>query len=64
MDSLKTVVELASTGIIGFITVVLFLLASVATIYFIYRGIRDFEVFLLERRRLEDEILVKEEKTE
>ncbi|MBR2971949.1 MAG: hypothetical protein IKC61_03355 [Clostridia bacterium] len=64
MDSLKTVVELASTGPIGFITVVLFLLAAVATFYFIYRGIRDFEVFLLERRRLEDEIIVKEEKTE
>jgi len=64
MDSLKTVVELASTGPIGFITVVLFLLAAVATIYFVYRGIRDFEVFLLERRRLEDEIITKEEKTE
>lgn len=64
MDSLKTVVELASTGPIGFITVVLFLLAAVATFYFTYRGIRDFEVFLLERRRLEDEIIMKEEKTE
>lgn len=64
MDSLKMVVELASTGPIGFITVVLFLLAVVATFYLIYRGIRDFEVFLLERRRLEDEIIVKEEKTE
>ena len=63
MESLETVVALASTGPIEFITVVLFLLAAVATFYFIYRGIRDFEVFLLERRRLEDEIIVKEEKT-
>ena len=63
MSSLEQVVALASTGPIEFITVVLFLLAAVATFYFIYRGIRDFEVFLLERRRLEDEIIVKEEKT-
>ena len=64
MNSLEQAVALASTGTIGFITVVLFLLAAVATFYMIYRGIRDFEVFLLERRRLEDEIIVKEEKTE
>ena len=63
MDSLKAVVELANTGPVGFITVVLFLLAAVVTMYLIYRSIRDFEVFLLERRRLEDEIIVKEEKT-
>ena len=64
MDSLKTLVELASTGPVGFVTVVLFLLATVATIYLIYRGIRDFEVFLIERKRLEDEMKIKEEKTE
>ena len=64
MDSLKVVVELANTGPVGFITVVLFLLAVVATMYLIYRSIRDLEVFLLERRRLDDEIIVKEEKTE
>lgn len=64
MDSLKAVVALANTGPVGFITVVLFLLAVVATMYLIYRSIRDFEVFLLERRRLDDEIIVKEEKTE
>ena len=64
MESLETVVALASTGYVGFITVVLFLLAAVATIYFIYRGVRDFEVFLLERKRLEDEIHLKEEESE
>ena len=64
MDSLKTLVELASTDPVGFVTVVLFLLATVATIYLIYRGIRDFEVFLIERKRLEDEMKIKEEKTE
>lgn len=63
MDSLKMVVELASSGTIPFITVVLFLLATVAIAYFIYRALRDFEVFLLERKRLEDEILVKEDKS-
>lgn len=64
MDSLKAVVELANTGPVGFITVVLSLLVAVAVIYLIYRGIRDFEVFLIERRRLDDEIIIKEKKTE
>lgn len=64
MDFLKAVVELASLGPMAFITVVLSLLAAVVTIYLIYRGIRDFEVFLIERRRLEDEKNIKEEKTE
>ena len=63
MDSLKAVVELANTGPVAFFTVVLSLLAAVAVIYLIYRGIRDFEVFLIERRRLDDEIKIKEEKT-
>ena len=64
MDSLKTLVELASTSPVGFITVVLFLFAAVTTMYLLYRGIRDFEVFLIERKRLEDEMKIKEEKTE
>ena len=64
MDSLKMVVDLASSGVIPFITVVLFLFVCAFLIYFVYRGLRDFEVYLLERRRLEDEIIVKEKKSE
>lgn len=64
MSSLEQLVALASTGPIEFITVVLFLLAAVATIYLFYRAGRDFEVFLLERKRLEDEIYFKEEELE
>ena len=61
MDSLKIVVELANSSPIGFVTVVLFILAAVLTSYFVYRSIRDFEVYLLERKRLDDEIHWKEE---
>ena len=64
MDSLKIVVELANSSLIGFVTVVLFILAAVLTTYFIYRSIRDFEVYLLERKRLDDEIHWKEEEVE
>ena len=64
MDSLKIVVELANSSHIGFVTVVLFILAAVLTSYFVYRSIRDFEVYLLERKRLDDEIHWKEEKVE
>ena len=64
MDSLKILVELARTGPVGFVIAVLFVLASSATIYFIYRAIRDFEVFLIERRRLEYEKNIKEESIE
>ena len=64
MDSLKLVVELANSSPIGFVTVVLFILAAVLTSYFVYRSIRDFEVYLLERKRLDDEIHWKEEEVE
>ena len=64
MDSLKLVVELSNSSPIGFVTVVLFILAAVLTTYFIYRSIRDFEVYLLERKRLDDEIHWKEEEAE
>lgn len=64
MDSLKIVVELANSSPIGFVTVVLFILAAVLTSYFVYRSIRDFEVYLLERKRLDDEIHWKEEEVE
>ena len=64
MDSLKLVVELANSSPIGFVTVVLFILAAILTSYFVYRSIRDFEVYLLERKRLDDEIHWKEEEVE
>ena len=64
MDSLKMVVDLASSGVIPFITVVLFLFVCAFLIYFVYRGCRDLEVYLLERKRLEDEIILKEKKSE
>ena len=55
MDSLKMVVDLACSGVIPFITVAMVLLSSCSVIYFIYRGIRDFEVYLLERKRIDSE---------
>lgn len=64
MDSLKMVVDLACSGVIPFIIVVLFLFVCTFLIYFVYRGCRDLEVYLLERRRLEDEIIVKEKNTD
>ena len=64
MDSLKMVVDLACSGVIPFITVVLFLFVCAFLIYFVYRGCRDLEVYLLERKHLEDEIILKEKKSE
>lgn len=64
MHSLRIIVELASSGAFEFVTVALFLLASVTTVYFAYRTIRDLEVFILERKRLQDELIFKGDKTE
>ena len=64
MDSLKMVVDLACSGVIPFIIVVLFLFVCTFLIYFVYRGCRDLEVYLLERKRLEDEMIVKEKNTD
>ena len=63
MTELELIVSLAQTGPLGFVTVVLVSILTGLTIYFTYRALRDLEVFLLERQRLKEEVLEREEET-
>ncbi len=64
MESLKTFVTLAASGPLQFVASVMAVLLFGWFIYFAYRSFRDLEVFLLERKQLEGELLEREEDPE
>ena len=61
MTSLERTVALATSGPIAFLTVLFICILTGMVIYFTYRAFRDLEVFLLERQRLREELIDREE---
>lgn len=56
MDSTTKFVELASSGPLQFIIAILTLLAITGVFLILYLTIRDFQVFWLEKKYLDDEL--------
>lgn len=61
MPKLVQLVNLASSSVIAFVIVILAFSFLAWFSYLCYRAGRDFEVFLLERQRLRDELILREE---
>lgn len=61
MRTLEKIVALASSGTVSLIIVILGISFLAWFSYLCYRAGRDFEVFLLERQRLRDELILREE---
>jgi len=56
MDSTIKFIELASSGLLQFIIAILTLLAITGVFVILYLTIRDFQVFWLEKKYLDDEL--------
>ena len=61
MTILEKIVALASSSTVALITVILAICFLAWFSYLCYRAGRDLEVFLLERQRLRDELILREE---